>query len=80
VAQAYEQMNSQGCKGCDGHGGQGDGCSGGHWNDNGGGCNIGAMGMDHSDGGQGKQFCICVFFSFGLSVCFDNELSGSMCK
>jgi hypothetical protein len=26
------------------------------------------------------QFCIRVFFSFGLSICFDNELSGSMCR
>jgi hypothetical protein len=26
------------------------------------------------------QFCIRVFFSFGLSICFDNELSSSVCR
>jgi hypothetical protein len=26
------------------------------------------------------QFCIRVFFSFGLSIWFDNELSGSVCR
>jgi hypothetical protein len=26
------------------------------------------------------QFCIHVFFSFGLSICFDNELSGFVCR
>jgi hypothetical protein len=26
------------------------------------------------------QFCRRVFFSFGLSISFDNELSGSMCR
>jgi hypothetical protein len=26
------------------------------------------------------QFCICVFFSYGMSICFDNKLSGSVCR
>jgi hypothetical protein len=26
------------------------------------------------------QFCTRVFFSFGLSICFDNELSSSVCR
>jgi hypothetical protein len=29
---------------------------------------------------QLEQFCIRVFFSFGLSVCFDNELSSFVCR
>jgi hypothetical protein len=29
--------------------------SGGHWNDNSGGHNIGATGMDHNDGGGGNK-------------------------
>jgi hypothetical protein len=45
-------------RGRGGHNGccdQNDGHSGGHWNDNGGGCNIGAVGTDHNDGGQGNE-------------------------
>ncbi len=45
-------MNGQGHGGCDGCGGRGDGCSGGCWNDNGGGCNVDAVGIDCKDGGQ----------------------------
>jgi hypothetical protein len=49
VAQAHERMNGRGCGGCDGCGSRGDGCSGGHWNDNGGGHNVGAFGTDCND-------------------------------
>jgi hypothetical protein len=49
VAQAQEQMNSQGQGGCNGCGHQNDGHSGGCWNDNGGGHNIGAVGTDCND-------------------------------
>jgi hypothetical protein len=55
VAQACEQINGWGCGGCDGRGGQGDGHGGGCWNDDGGGHNIGAMGMDHNDSGKGTE-------------------------
>jgi hypothetical protein len=55
VAQAHEQMNGRGCGCHDGCVGRDDDCSGGCWNDNGGGCNIGAMGMDCNDGGQGNE-------------------------
>jgi hypothetical protein len=48
-------MNSQGHGGCDRHSGQGDGHSGGHWNDSCGGHNIGAVKTDHNDGGQGNE-------------------------
>ena len=48
-------MNGWGCGGCDGHSGQNDGHSGGCWNDNGGGHNVGAVGMDHNDGGQSTK-------------------------
>jgi hypothetical protein len=48
-------MKGWGHGGHDGCGSQGDGCSGGCWNDNGGGHNIGAAGMDHNDSGQGNE-------------------------
>ncbi len=48
-------MNGRGRGGCNGRGGQNDGCSGGCWNDNGGGHNIGAVGTDHNDIGQGIE-------------------------
>ncbi len=34
---------------------QGDGCSGGHWNNNAGGCNVGAVGTECNDVGQGTE-------------------------
>jgi hypothetical protein len=37
-------MNGWGCGGHDEHGGQGDDCTGGHLNDNGGSHNVGAIG------------------------------------
>ena len=48
-------MNSRGCGGHDGCNGQNDGHGGGCWNNNGGGRNVGAVGMDHNDGGQGTE-------------------------
>ncbi len=48
-------MNGRGCGHCDGHGSQGEGHSGGCWNNNGGGCNVGTVGTDHNDGGQGTE-------------------------
>ncbi len=51
VAQACERMNGRGCGGHDGHGSQND-CHGGrHWNNNGGGHNVGAIVIDCNVGG-----------------------------
>jgi hypothetical protein len=55
VAQAHEQMNGRGHGGHDGRVSQGYGHSSGCWNDNGGGRNVGAIGTDHNDGGQGTE-------------------------
>ncbi len=48
-------MNGQGHVGCNGCAGQNDGHSGRCWNYNGGGHNVGAVGMDYNDGGQGSE-------------------------
>ena len=48
-------MNGRGRGGRGGRGGRNDVQGGGRWNDNGGGCNVGAVGMDHNDGGQGTE-------------------------
>jgi hypothetical protein len=53
-------MNGRGHLGCDGRGDQGDGHSGGHWNDNGGGHNVGAIETNHNDGGQGAVVVMLV--------------------
>ncbi len=54
MAQACERMNGRG-RGGHGRGGQGDGHSCGRWNDNGGSHNVGAIGTDCDDGGQGTE-------------------------
>jgi hypothetical protein len=48
-------MNGRGRGGHNGRCDQNDGHSGGRWNDNGGVCNIGAVGTDRNDGGQGNE-------------------------
>ncbi len=48
-------MNGWGCGGCDGRGGRGYGRSGECWDNNGGVHNVGAIGTDCNDGGQGTE-------------------------
>ena len=55
MAQARERMNGRGRGGHDGRGSQGYGHSSGRWNDNGCGRNVGAIGTDCNDGGQGTE-------------------------